>query len=52
MNKSNVICIEECIGKVESLPAYATNLKRMEVRSVGESSKGRAKEAEASTTHC
>jgi hypothetical protein len=32
MNKSNVICIKECIGKVESLPAYATNLSAKGLR--------------------
>ena len=32
MNKSNVICIKECIGKVESLPAYATNVSAKGLR--------------------
>jgi hypothetical protein len=34
MNESNVICIkEECIGgKVESLPAYATNVSAKGLR--------------------
>ena len=32
MNTSNVICIKECIGKVESLPAYTTNLSAKGLR--------------------